>query len=74
DKICSTFSTVLTGVFHERIEYPEIAIPPREPVIEKVEDVEEEVEEASDTEVQTEETAEIPAETEAPVEEEESAH
>lgn len=41
DKICSTFSTVLTGVFHERIEYPEIAIPPREPVIEKVEDAEE---------------------------------
>ena len=30
DKICSTFCTVLTGVFHERIEYPEIAIPPRE--------------------------------------------
>ena len=41
DKICATFCTVLTGVFHERIEYPEIAIPPREPVIEKVEDVEE---------------------------------
>jgi len=30
DKICSTFCTVLTGVFHERIEYPEISIPPRE--------------------------------------------
>lgn len=30
DKICATFCTVLTGVFHERIEYPEIAIPPRE--------------------------------------------
>lgn len=29
DRICSTFCTVLTGVFHERIEYPEIAIPPR---------------------------------------------
>ena len=29
DKICSTFATVLTGVFHERIEYPDIAIPPR---------------------------------------------
>ena len=31
DKICSTFVTVLTGVFHERIEYPEISIPPRKP-------------------------------------------
>lgn len=30
DKICATFCTVLTGVFHERIEYPEISIPPRE--------------------------------------------
>ena len=29
EKICSAFSTVLTGVFHERIEYPEVAIPPR---------------------------------------------
>ncbi len=32
DKICSTFATVLTGVFHERIEYPDIAIPPRQGV------------------------------------------
>ena len=31
DKICATFCTVLTGVFHERIEYPDIAIPPRKP-------------------------------------------
>ncbi|MCQ2437225.1 MAG: HDIG domain-containing protein, partial [Clostridia bacterium] len=29
DKICSAFSTVLTGVFHERIEYPDVVIPPR---------------------------------------------
>ena len=29
EKICSAFSTVLTGVFHERIEYPTIEIPPR---------------------------------------------
>ena len=29
EKICSAFSTVLTGVFHERIEYPDISIPPR---------------------------------------------
>ena len=35
DKICSTFVTVLTGVFHERIEYPEISIPPRKPVEEE---------------------------------------
>ncbi|MBP3411365.1 MAG: HDIG domain-containing protein [Clostridia bacterium] len=74
DKICSTFSTVLTGVFHERIEYPEIAIPPREPVIEKVEDVEEEVEELTEAETPAEENTETPAEPEAPVEEEESAH
>ena len=31
DRICSTFATVLTGVFHERIEYPDIAVPPRSP-------------------------------------------
>ena len=31
DKICASFVTVLTGVFHERIEYPDIAIPPRNP-------------------------------------------
>ena len=30
DKICSTFCTVLTGVFHERIEYPDVPMPPRE--------------------------------------------
>lgn len=29
DKICAAFSTVLTGVFHERIEYPDVTIPPR---------------------------------------------
>ena len=26
---------MLTGVFHERIEYPEISIPPRKPVEEE---------------------------------------
>ncbi len=31
DKICASFVTVLTGVFHERIVYPDIAIPPRTP-------------------------------------------
>ena len=30
DRICAAFATVLTGVFHERIEYPEVVIPPRE--------------------------------------------
>lgn len=30
ETICSAFSTVLTGVFHERIEYPEVTLPPRE--------------------------------------------
>lgn len=29
DKICGAFSTVLTGVFHERIEYPDVNIPAR---------------------------------------------
>ncbi|MBR6767050.1 MAG: HDIG domain-containing protein, partial [Clostridia bacterium] len=29
ERICSAFSTVLTGVFHERIEYPDVAIPAR---------------------------------------------
>ena len=51
DKICSTFVTVLTGVFHERIEYPEISIPPRKPVEE---------------EISTEEPAAEPAEEAAP--------
>lgn len=35
EKICSAFSTVLTGVFHERIEYPTIAIPPRGESVQK---------------------------------------
>ena len=29
ERICSAFSTVLNGVFHERIEYPDITLPPR---------------------------------------------
>ena len=29
DRICHAFQSVLSGVFHERIEYPDIAIPPR---------------------------------------------
>ena len=29
EKICSAFSTVLTGVFHERIEYPDMMQPSR---------------------------------------------
>ena len=29
EKICSAFSTVLTGIYHERIEYPDISLPPR---------------------------------------------
>jgi len=37
EKICSAFSTVLTGVFHERIEYPDVAIPPRVEGLEKEE-------------------------------------
>ena len=30
DGICAAFSQVLNGVFHERIEYPKVAIPKRE--------------------------------------------
>ena len=30
ERICGAFSTVLTGVFHERIEYPDVNFPPRE--------------------------------------------
>jgi putative nucleotidyltransferase with HDIG domain len=30
DLICVAFTTVLSGVFHERIEYPDIKLPPRE--------------------------------------------
>ena len=37
EKICSAFSTVLTGVFHERIEYPDVTIPPRNEVKESPE-------------------------------------
>ena len=29
DKIAAAFITVLTGVFHERIEYPDVKLPPR---------------------------------------------
>lgn len=29
ERICAAFSTVLTGVFHERIEYPDVKLPPR---------------------------------------------
>lgn len=30
DKICNAFFTVLSGVFHERIEYPDVKLPPRQ--------------------------------------------
>ena len=29
EKICSAFLTVLTGIYHERVEYPAESIPPR---------------------------------------------
>jgi membrane-associated HD superfamily phosphohydrolase len=29
DLICIAFTTVLSGVFHERVEYPDIKLPPR---------------------------------------------
>ena len=35
EKICSAFSTVLTGVFHERSEYPTVEIPPRTESLQK---------------------------------------
>ena len=31
DKICEAFCTVLNGVFHERIEYPNVTVPARHP-------------------------------------------
>ena len=31
DRIRKAFITVLTGVFHERIEYPDVKLPPRRP-------------------------------------------
>ena len=30
DTICNAFITVLSGVFHERIEYPDVKLPPRQ--------------------------------------------
>ena len=33
EHICFAFFTVLSGVFHERIEYPEVNIPPRNPPV-----------------------------------------
>ena len=56
DKICSSFVTVLTGVFHERIEYPDIAMPPRTPVIEEVKTEEPAAEEAPAEKTNPEET------------------
>ncbi len=39
ERICSAFSTVLTGVFHERIEYPDVKLPPRAESRAEAEDV-----------------------------------
>ena len=54
DKICSTFSTVLAGVHHERIEYPDIALPPRDMLPEETaeESTAESSEDAQNTEVE----------------------
>ena len=65
DKICSTFCTVLTGVFHERIEYPDVPVPPRNQPVEE----EEPAAEAPAEESVPEET---PAAKEAPAAEEAS--
>ena len=35
EKIANAFITVLTGVFHERIEYPDVKLPPRQNVIQQ---------------------------------------
>ena len=48
DKICSAFAMVLSGVFHERIEYPEVAVPPRQDAI--VSSVDDAPEAAAETE------------------------
>ena len=56
DKIANAFITVLTGVFHERIEYPEVKLPPRQPSsLPKAEDVK--AEELKTTEAKPEEPA-----------------
>ena len=44
DGICEAFCTVLNGVFHERIEYPNMPVPKRDPVFVK-EDNDKDVEE-----------------------------
>jgi len=72
ERICSAFSTVLTGVFHERIEYPDVVIPARaEPVETPVQPApapEAPAQEPSEPEVsevgtaETEPTPEVPAE------------
>lgn len=35
DLICIAFTTVLSGVFHERVEYPDIKLPPRSQTAQK---------------------------------------
>ncbi|MBQ3574911.1 MAG: hypothetical protein IJA26_04540, partial [Clostridia bacterium] len=64
DRICTTFCTVLTGVFHERIEYPDMPLPPRDEV-KSIEEVEEALP-ALEAENEPAEEAAAPAETDAP--------
>ena len=62
DKICSTFCTVLTGVFHERIEYPDIPMPPREgQPVEEEPTAEAPAQEAAEAEPAQQEPAQEPA-------------
>ena len=65
DGICEAFSTVLNGVFHERIEYPNMPVPGREAAAPAPMP-------APDPRVATEEKREEPTAAEAPVSNEET--
>lgn len=65
DGICEAFSTVLNGVFHERIEYPNMPVPGREAAAPAPTP-------APDPQVATEEKREEPTAAEAPVSNEET--
>ena len=56
--ICDTFATVLNGVYHERVEYPNVVLPERKTPVEAVEET------ADNKVAQPEEALNLPEETE----------
>ncbi len=73
DGICEAFCTVLNGVFHERIEYPNVAVPTREkpaatPAEPAAPAASAEVKEEKKAEAVQEQPEEAPAETSAEAE------